>query len=93
MGYLSAKQVHSDTLEMESGLLRRRVSRYLEGGIWMPESEFGCPRGHLNTLSKLLHGGYPDAKTYIRIYIKAIRILEESIRIPATGGSRTAMKQ
>jgi len=33
---------------------------------------------------KLLHRGYPDALKSIRICIEAIRILEDSIRMPAT---------
>ena len=63
--------------------------RMLRGGIQMPESEFVCPRRHSDTIKRLLHGGYSDAETYIRIYIEAIRILEESIRMPTTQKSRT----
>ena len=53
-------------------------------GIRMPESEFGCPRRHSDNVKRLLHGGYPDAKKCIRIPIEAIRILKDSIRMPAT---------
>ena len=36
--------------------------RIPKDGIRMPEIEFGCPRGHSNTLFQLLNGGYPDAR-------------------------------
>ena len=55
----------------------------------MPKIVFGWPRGHSDTLNKLLNGGYSDAEAFIRIYIEAIRILEESIRMPATRRSQT----
>ena len=35
--------------------------RMLRGGIQMPETEFGCPRGHSDTIKKLLNREYPDA--------------------------------
>ena len=41
------------------------------------EEAFGYWKG-------LLHGGYPDALKSIRICIEAIRILKDSIRMPAT---------
>jgi len=50
----------------------------------MPETEFRCPRGHSDTINKLLNGGYLDAGKCIRMRLKAIRILEEGIRMPAT---------
>ena len=57
-------------------------------GIRMLETEFGCLRGHSDTLYKLLHGGYLDAKKRIRILIEAIRILKDSIWMPATRRTR-----
>ena len=59
----------------------------------MLETEFGCPRGHSDIANNLLLGGYSDAKKCIRIYTKAIWILEDSIWMPAIRKkSRTAMK-
>ena len=54
------------------------------GGIRILETEFGCPRGHSDTLYKLLHEGYPDTEKCIRMHTEAIRILEEGIRMPTT---------
>ena len=39
----------------------------LREGIRMPESEFGCPRGHSDTMKRLLHREYPDARKCIRM--------------------------
>ena len=36
--------------------------RMLRGGIRMLETEFGCPRGHSDTIKGLLHGGYLDGR-------------------------------
>ena len=74
---------HSDALEKGFGLLRRRVSVCVE-------EAFGCLQTNSNTqesiriLKGLLHGGYLDALKSIQICIEAIRILEDSIRMPAT---------
>ena len=65
--------------------------RIPKDGIRMPETAFGYPIGHSDTLNKLLNGGYPDAGKCIRMHIEAIRILEESIRMPATQRLRTTM--
>ena len=46
--------------------------------------------GYSDTIKRLLHGGYPDAKNVYPNMNEAIRILEDSIRMPATLRSRTA---
>jgi len=69
-------------------LLKQRVSGCMK-------KAFECLKSNLNAqesiriLKGLLHGGYPDAKNVYPNTDEAIRILEDSIRMPVTPRSRT----
>ena len=61
------------------------------------EEAFGCLKASSNTqksiriLKGLLHGGYPDAKYVYPNTDNAIRILKDSIRMPAIPRTRTTI--
>ena len=86
MRYPNAKQAYSDALRsirmprIAFGYAREEIwiaeaegIRMPKDGIRMPKAAFECPRGHSDTIKRLLHGGYPDARKRIRMHLRLSR--------------------
>ena len=58
--------------------------RMHEGSIRIPEIQFECSREHSDTERDCCMEGIRMLRRGIQIYIEAIRILEDSIRMLAT---------